>query len=235
MDQRQSVTLREVITTSDKAQQPDFAARSRARSIDAPEFNFRSPRACCLFALSAAGKWFKVFKMLVAEPDMEWVFIDGSYAKAHQHSAGAASANDEAIGKSRAGNTSKIHLAVDAHGLPIEFEITGGQINDCTQAPALISKLPWQGLIATFCRLAVFSGGGQVECLSALRTFPASELAGRSPRYGVHSAAQAVGAGASRVLRATPVRRLAQEPRRRVTSPSCPDMSCRLRLAFCVR
>ena len=93
-------------------------------------------------AWSAAGKWFKVFKMLVEEPDMEWVFIDGSYAKAHQHSAGAASANDEAIGKSRAGNTSKIHLAVDAHGLPIEFEITGGQINDCTQAPALISKLP---------------------------------------------------------------------------------------------
>ena len=73
---------------------------------------------------------------------MEWVFIDGCYAKAHQHSAGAASGNDEAIGKSRAGNTSKIHLAVDAHGLPIEFEITGGQINDCTQAPALIAKLP---------------------------------------------------------------------------------------------
>ncbi|MCO2887013.1 IS5-like element ISPa67 family transposase, partial [Pseudomonas aeruginosa] len=80
--------------------------------------------------------------VLVVEPDMEWVFIDGSYVKAHQHSAGAASGNDEAIGKSRAGNTSKIHLAVDAHGLPIEFEITGGQINDCTQARALISKLP---------------------------------------------------------------------------------------------
>ena len=74
----------------------------------------------------ATGKWLKVFKALVAQPDMEWVFIDGSYAKAHQHSAGAASGNDEAIGKSRAGNTSKIHLAVDAHGLPIEFEITGG-------------------------------------------------------------------------------------------------------------
>jgi len=80
--------------------------------------------------------------MLVAEPDMEWVFMDGRYAKAHQHSAGAASESDEAIGRSRAGNTSKIHLAVDAHGLPIEFEITGGQINDCTQAPALITKLP---------------------------------------------------------------------------------------------
>ena len=85
-------------------------------------------------AWSATGKWLKVFKALVAQPDMEWVFIDGSYAKAHQHSAGAASGNDEAIGKSRTGNTSKIHLAVDAHGLPIELEITGGQIKDCTQA-----------------------------------------------------------------------------------------------------
>jgi transposase len=38
-------------------------------------------------------------------------------------------------------NTSKIHMAVDAHGLPIEFEITGGQVNDCVQAPSLIAKL----------------------------------------------------------------------------------------------
>lgn len=93
-------------------------------------------------AWSACGKWLRIFKALVVEPDMEWAFIDGSYAKAHQHSTGAVSGQDEAIGKSRAGNTSKIHLAVDAHGLPIEFEITGGQINDCTQAAALIAKLP---------------------------------------------------------------------------------------------
>ena len=75
----------------------------------------------------AAGKWTGIFKALVVEPDLEWAFIDGSYAKAHQHSAGAASDDDEAIGKSRAGNTSKIHLAVDAYGLPVEFEITGGK------------------------------------------------------------------------------------------------------------
>lgn len=93
-------------------------------------------------AWSACGKWLKIFKALVIEPDMEWAFIDGSYAKAHQHSAGAACGHDEAIGKSRAGNTSKIHLAVDAQGLPIEFEITGGQVNDCTQAATLIAKLP---------------------------------------------------------------------------------------------
>jgi transposase len=93
-------------------------------------------------AWSAAGKWIEIFKALVVEPDLEWAFIDGSYAKAHQHSAGAASSEDEAIGKSRAGNTSKIHLAVDAYGLPIEFEITGGQVNDCTVAPELIARLP---------------------------------------------------------------------------------------------
>lgn len=50
-------------------------------------------------AWSASDKWFKVFKRLVVEPDMEWVFIDGNYAKAHQHSAGAASGSDEAVGQ----------------------------------------------------------------------------------------------------------------------------------------
>ena len=92
-------------------------------------------------AWSASGKWLEIFKWLVDEPNREWVFIDGSYAKAHQHSAGAAGTNDQAIGKSRAGNTSKIHLAVDAYGLPIEFRITGGQFNDCMQAPGLIAEL----------------------------------------------------------------------------------------------
>ena len=93
-------------------------------------------------AWSAAGKWLKIFKALLVDPDFEWAFIDGSYAKAHQHSAGAASEEPEAIGKSRAGNTSKIHLAVDACGLPIAFDITGGEINDCTAATELIAQLP---------------------------------------------------------------------------------------------
>lgn len=93
-------------------------------------------------AWSASGKWMKIFKALVDQPDLEWLFIDGTYIKAHQHSAGAASAQDEALGKSRAGHTTKIHLAVDAFGKPIEFSITGGQVNDCTAAPDLIDTLP---------------------------------------------------------------------------------------------
>ena len=92
-------------------------------------------------AWSSSGKWLNIFQALVVEPDMEWVFLDGSYVRAHQHSAGAPTQDTQAIGKSRGGNTTKIHLAVDAYGLPVEFIITGGEVNDCTAAPELITKV----------------------------------------------------------------------------------------------
>ena len=85
----------------------------------------------------------RLFKKLITEPDFEWIFIDGSIVKAHQHSAGANSKEDEAIGKSKGGNTSKIHLAVDSYGLPIEFTITGGQLHDSKAAKPLIEMLPY--------------------------------------------------------------------------------------------
>lgn len=90
----------------------------------------------------ASGKWRNIFRKLSVDPDLEWEFIDGSYVKAHQHSAGAAGEAPQAIGKSRAGNTTKIHLAVDSYGLPIEFVITGGEIHDSKVASELIALLP---------------------------------------------------------------------------------------------
>ena len=59
--------------------------------------------------------------------------MDGSHIRAHQHSAGAAAHSDEddhAIGISRGGTTSKIHLIVDACGNPLEVIITAGNVND---------------------------------------------------------------------------------------------------------
>jgi len=91
---------------------------------------------------SLKGKLVSIFKALVSEPDLEWEFVDGSIVKAHQHSTGAASEGEQAIGKSVAGNTTKIHMAVDAYGLPIDFEITGGEVHDCKVAPEFIAKLP---------------------------------------------------------------------------------------------
>ena len=64
----------------------------------------------------------------------------GSYIRAHQHSTGAASLENQAIEKSRGGNTTKIHMVVDAYGLPVNFSITAGNINDVTAAPDLINS-----------------------------------------------------------------------------------------------
>ena len=42
------------------------------------------------------------------------------------------------MGRSRGGFSTKIHLAVDALGNPVEFLLTGGQVADVTQAEPLI-------------------------------------------------------------------------------------------------
>jgi len=88
------------------------------------------------------NKFMQIFKALVQDPDLEWEFIDGSIVKAHQHSTGAAGGKDQAIGRSVAGNSTKIHMAVDAYGLPIGFEITGGEVHDCKIAQEFFEKLP---------------------------------------------------------------------------------------------
>ena len=91
---------------------------------------------------SKKGVLMRTFRALRYEPDLEWEFIDGSIVKAHQHSAGARTEDSEGIGKSVAGNTTKIHMAVDSYGLPIEFHITGGEVHDSKAAPILIDMLP---------------------------------------------------------------------------------------------
>lgn len=91
---------------------------------------------------SKKGVLQKWFQSISSDNDPEWLFIDGSIVKAHQDSSGAASSSDEAIGKSRGGSTTKIHLAVDSGGLPVYFEISGGQINDIIHAQSLVSAAP---------------------------------------------------------------------------------------------
>jgi len=73
--------------------------------------------------------------------DFDWVFLDGSIIRAHQHSTGAATNRSEQIGKSRGGNSTKIHLAVDSGGLPICFELSEGQRHDVVHANSLVDQL----------------------------------------------------------------------------------------------
>ncbi|MCK5893701.1 MAG: transposase [Endozoicomonadaceae bacterium] len=50
-------------------------------------------------AWSIQLKWLKIFQSIMQDPDIEWVFIDGSYVRAHQHSTGVVGGPD-AIGQS---------------------------------------------------------------------------------------------------------------------------------------
>ena len=81
-----------------------------------------------------------LFQSLAKLSDKEWLFIDGSIIKAHQDSAGAISTGDEAIGRSRGGRSTKIHLAVDSGGLPVHFELSGGQVHDIQHAESLVNN-----------------------------------------------------------------------------------------------
>ena len=57
-------------------------------------------------------------------------------------------AMDQALGRSRGGLSSKIHMAVDAGGQPIRFILTGGQASDAPQAVPLLSGIKSTHVIA---------------------------------------------------------------------------------------
>ncbi|MGV4988526.1 IS5 family transposase, partial [Streptomyces sp. NRAIS3] len=90
------------------------------------------------------GTWERIFTALVAQADEDedvgWaVSVDSTIVRAHQHAAGArkgapaSEPADHALGQSRGGLTTKIHLAADSHCRPLVFVLTAGQAGD---APA---------------------------------------------------------------------------------------------------
>lgn len=54
----------------------------------------------------------------------------------------------QALGRSRGGLSTKIHIAVDALGNPVRLLLTAGQVHDSTQAEALIEGFPAKHVIA---------------------------------------------------------------------------------------
>ena len=58
--------------------------------------------------------------------------IDGTYVRAHKHSAGArhSAGTNQALGRSRGGFTSKTHAVVDALGNLIAFTDSAGQYSE---------------------------------------------------------------------------------------------------------
>lgn len=93
-------------------------------------------------AWSKKGLMMEIFQFLNRFNDPEWLFIDGSIVKTHQDGASVKAPSEQAIGKSRGGNSTKIHLAVDSGGLPVYFELSGGQVNDVIHGESLILGSP---------------------------------------------------------------------------------------------
>ena len=75
--------------------------------------------------------------------------LDGSVVRAHRHAAGAHSGQEnEALGRSCGGFSTKIHALVDALGMPLDFRVSPGQDADISHAPAMIQGACCEQLIA---------------------------------------------------------------------------------------
>jgi transposase len=76
--------------------------------------------------------------------------IDSTIVRAHQHSAGAPkkAGEDQAIGRSRGGLSTKIHTLVEALGNPVGFHLTGGEAHDLVGADHLLPAMQAEALIA---------------------------------------------------------------------------------------
>jgi transposase len=55
---------------------------------------------------------------------------------------------EQALGRSRGGFSTKIHILVDGLGYPLRFILTGGQRHDITQAETLIDSFQFDYVIA---------------------------------------------------------------------------------------
>ncbi|MCG7523350.1 IS5 family transposase [Streptomyces sp. OfavH-34-F] len=99
---------------------------------------------------SADGTWDRLLAHVqqhcdaVGQVDWTIVCVDSTTVRAHQHAAGARKGGPwegEALGRSRGGLTSKIHLACDGRGRPLTFTLTGGNGNDCTQFEPVMDRI----------------------------------------------------------------------------------------------
>lgn len=88
---------------------------------------------------SEKGVWQRLFAAMSDDPDLEYLILDSTVIRAHQHAAGAPkAAGDQAIGRSRGGLSTKIHVAVRGLGCAVRLILTAGQRGDAPQAAALL-------------------------------------------------------------------------------------------------
>lgn len=102
---------------------------------------------------SADGTWERVFTTLLAQADTEGRPRLGRRGRLHRRprpparrrdkskGAPAGEPDDHALGQSRGGLTTKIHLAADGRCRPLAFVITPGQAGDAPAFPEVMTRL----------------------------------------------------------------------------------------------
>jgi len=116
-----------------------------------------------------SGVFERVFKLLASDHDNEYMMIDATIVRAHQHSAGAQKKTvRKAIGRSRGGLTTKIHVLVDALGNPVEVMLSPGQDHDLTCAESLIEAVDPGAVIAD----KAFDADAFIDALNARAIAP---------------------------------------------------------------
>jgi len=141
-----------------------WVLRSGARWYDLPERYGKYKSVHKRFVRWAnSGVWKRVFHELVRDKKSQYLMLDSTIVRAHQQAAtgrkkGArtrpgspATALRRWGGRLwafRGGLTTKIHLLTNELGQPLDFLITGGQVNDCTQAVALLGTRRAEAVLA---------------------------------------------------------------------------------------
>ena len=95
--------------------------------------------------LSRAGIFEAFFDALAALSESAHLvqMFDSTVARAHVSAAGAKGGqDDQALGRSRGGFSTKIHLKVDLDGLPLAFHLTGGEASDSRNFELLLDIGP---------------------------------------------------------------------------------------------
>ncbi|WP_254394141.1 IS5 family transposase [Streptomyces buecherae] len=100
------------------------------------------------------GTWEAILAAVLAaadtDDDIDWtVSVDSTVVRAHQHAAGARKRGpapsgepaDHALGRSRGGLSTKVHLAADGGARPLAFTVTAGQAGDAPAFATVMSRI----------------------------------------------------------------------------------------------
>ncbi|MFD6192062.1 IS5 family transposase [Streptomyces sp. NPDC060275] len=99
------------------------------------------------------GTWEMILAAVLAaadaDDDLDWtVSVDSTVVRAHQHAAGALkrgrptpASPDHALGRSRGGLSTKVHLAADGRARPLAFTVTAGQAGDAPAFETVMSRV----------------------------------------------------------------------------------------------